>query len=173
MPSSLPLAEATSRQTYNARSETVAEKPSFRTPWRRRQFCLVPMACFFEPSYESGRAVRWSIGRRDAQSFTAGAIRDAWRSPSGEVLHSLSMLTVNADAHPLMARFHKPGDEKRSLVIVPPTSWNDWLNADESTARSLLTGPAPEVFVGEVAPIQAPRARAVLPELFNTSSGPP
>lgn len=101
----------------------MAEKPSFRTPWRRRQFCLVSMQCFFEPTYESGRAVRWSIGRRDTQPFTAGAIWDAWRSPSGETLHSFSMLTVNANDHPLTARFHKPGDEKRSLVIVPPERW--------------------------------------------------
>jgi len=155
------------RQTYNARSETVAEKPSFRTPWRRRQFCLVPMECFFEPSYESGRAVRWSIGRRDAQPFAPGAIWDAWRSPSGEVLYSFSMLTLNADAHPLMARFHKPDDEKRSLVIVPPESWADWLNSDESTARGLLTGPAPGVFVGEATPIPTPMARTTSPDLFS------
>lgn len=31
---------------------------------------------------------------------------------------SLSMLTVNADEHPLMRRFHKPGDEKRSVVVL-------------------------------------------------------
>jgi hypothetical protein len=49
------------------------------------------------------------------------------------------MLIVNAAEHPLMSRFHKPGDEKRSVVIVPPTGYADWLackSADE--ARSFL-----------------------------------
>jgi hypothetical protein len=38
------------------------------------------------------------------------------------------MLTVNANDHPLMKRFRKPGDEKRSVVIVPPDAYGDWLN---------------------------------------------
>ena len=46
------------RKTFNARSETVGEKPSYRNAWRRRQYCLVPMDAFYEPNYESGKAVR-------------------------------------------------------------------------------------------------------------------
>jgi putative SOS response-associated peptidase YedK len=49
------------------------------------------------------------------------------------------MLTINADDHPLMKRFHKPGDEKRSVVIIRPDDYEDWLscrNTDE--ARSFL-----------------------------------
>jgi putative SOS response-associated peptidase YedK len=143
---------AIARQTYNARAETVADKPSYRTPWRRRQFCLVPMQCFFEPNYESGRAVRWSIARTDGQPFAAAALWDAWESPEGRRMYSFSMLTVNADAHPLMARFHKPGDEKRSLVVVPRAAWTDWLTADPDGARALLSGPSPESFQGMAAP---------------------
>jgi putative SOS response-associated peptidase YedK len=49
------------------------------------------------------------------------------------------MLTVNADSHALMNRFHKPGDEKRSVVILPPSEYENWLacrSMDE--ARSFL-----------------------------------
>jgi len=49
------------------------------------------------------------------------------------------MLTVNANDHSLMKRFHKPEDEKRSVVIVPPAEYEDWLacrSTDE--ARSFL-----------------------------------
>lgn len=38
------------RQTYNARTETVATKPSFRNAWKRRQFCVIPAEAFYEPS---------------------------------------------------------------------------------------------------------------------------
>jgi len=49
------------RRTYNARSETVATLPSFRDAWRRSQRCIVPAESIFEPSYETGKAVRWRI----------------------------------------------------------------------------------------------------------------
>ncbi len=53
------------RSTYNARSETVGEKPSFREAWRRGQLCIIPADVIFEPCYETGRAVRWRIERVD------------------------------------------------------------------------------------------------------------
>jgi putative SOS response-associated peptidase YedK len=126
------------RSTYNARSETVAEKPSFRHAWRQRQFCLVPMQSFYEPNYESGRAVRWRIERADGHEFTVAGIWERWCSPTAAQLISFSMLTINADAHALMRRFHAPGDEKRSLVIVGAEDADRWLHADEATARQML-----------------------------------
>ena len=39
------------RQTYNARTETVATKPSFRHAWQRNQFCIIPAENFYEPCY--------------------------------------------------------------------------------------------------------------------------
>lgn len=52
----------------------------------------------------------------------------AWEKPEGPPSLSFTMLTVNANDHPLMKRFRKPGDEKRSVVIVPPDAYGDWLN---------------------------------------------
>ena len=49
------------RHTYNARSETAAAKPSFRHAWQARQYALLVVDRFYEPCYETGRAVRWSI----------------------------------------------------------------------------------------------------------------
>ncbi len=68
------------------------------------------------------------------------------------------MLTINADEHPLMRRFHKPGDEKRSVVVVPPERWQDWLYADEQQARALLQPFDPEQFTAETAPRPAAKA---------------
>lgn len=126
------------RSTYNARSETVAEKPSFRNAWRRRQFCLVPMRGFYEPNYESGRAVRWRIEPTDGAEFCVAGIWESWRAPTAQEVLSFSMLTINADAHALMRRFHAPGDEKRSIVVVPPAQYEAWLGADGARARELL-----------------------------------
>lgn len=54
----------------------------------------------------------------------------------GDVLHSYTMLTINADEHPLMKQFHKPTDEKRMVVILPENRYDEWLRAtaDQSAA---------------------------------------
>ena len=127
------------RRTYNARAETVAEKPSYRTAWRQRQFCLVPLGRFFEPCWETGKAVPWSIHRQDGEPFTVAGIWDRWNErATGEIVVSFSMLTINADGHPIMGRFHRPGDERRSLVVVPRRTWHDWLAAMPDTAEAML-----------------------------------
>ena len=53
--------EKIGRHTYNARSETVSQKPSYRLAWRQRQYGIVMADCFFEPNYVSGRAQNWKI----------------------------------------------------------------------------------------------------------------
>ena len=129
-----------SRHTYNARSETAAQKPSYRAAWRSRQFGLVVVDDFFEPSYESGRAVRWRIRLASSQPFGIACVWDRWRDPeSGQRVVSFSMLTVNADQHPMMKQFHKPGDEKRTPVVLAPDQFDQWLGADTATASSMMT----------------------------------
>ena len=97
------------------------------------------MAWFYEPCYESGRAVRHAIGMADASLFwVAGLWRD-WPDADGTVATSFTQITINADEHPLMRRMHKPLDEKRSLVILPQEEVGDWLACgDLETARSFL-----------------------------------
>jgi len=56
---------------------------------------------------------------------------------------SMTMLTINADNDPVFRRFHKPEDEKRSVVILPDDAWGDWLRCkSEDAARALLEGAA-------------------------------
>ncbi|KQV79935.1 hypothetical protein ASD15_18215 [Massilia sp. Root351] len=124
--------------TMNARSETVGQLRSFSGAWKRNQLCLVPMTAFYEPSYESGKAVRWGIGMADKSMFAVAGLWREWEGAAGSE-YSFTQLTINADDHELMRRFHKPGDEKRALVIVPQSEWDDWLNcSDPEYARSFL-----------------------------------
>jgi putative SOS response-associated peptidase YedK len=139
------------RRTYNARSETADSRPTYRGAWRRRQLALVPMTAFFEPDYETGKAVRWRIGRRDGEPFTVAALWDTWRPHGKETLHSFSMLTINADGHPVMGRFHRPGDEKRSLVVVPAQHRQAWLRTDDP--RAFLLEIPPDEFTSAPAPL--------------------
>ncbi|HEY9102227.1 SOS response-associated peptidase [Chitinimonas sp.] len=125
-------------KTYNARMETVAELPSYKPAWTASRFCLIPMCGFCEPCYESGQPERWQIGMEDDAAFAVAGIWSWWRNPhtqQGEA--SFSMLTINADEHPLMRRFHAPGDEKRMPVIIHPENYDRWLSATPEQARAL------------------------------------
>lgn len=129
-----------SRHTYNARSETVAEKPSFRSGWRNRQYGLVLVDDFFEPSYETGKAVRWRIGLASGDPFGIACLWDRWTDPtSGELVVSFSMLTVNANDHPVMRQFHNPGDEKRTPVVISTDAYDRWLSAAPAEAAEMMT----------------------------------
>ena len=117
------------RHTFNARSETVAKKPSFREAWKRAQHCIVPAEVLFEPDWRSGKSVSTRIVRADGEPLGIAGLWSSWRSPKGELVHSYTMLTVNADDHSLMRMFHKPTDEKRMVVILPTNRYQDWLQA--------------------------------------------
>ncbi|CAN5347331.1 hypothetical protein BH11PSE11_BH11PSE11_33280 [soil metagenome] len=155
------------RQTYNARSETVAAKPTYRNAWRRRQFCIVPLESFFEPSYETGKAVRWKIAHASDRPLGLAAIWE-WRpngGPDDRPLVSFSMLTVNADGHPLMQRFHKPEDEKRMVVILEPTQYEAWLHATPAQAEGFMQRYPAEQLIAEAAP-KPPGLRKATPKLI-------
>lgn len=124
--------------TMNCRTETVALKRSFSGAWRTSQLCLIPCNWFYEPNYETGKAVRWRINMADGKPLAIAGLWRAWSEPDGLAL-SFTMLTLNADDHPLMRRFHKPGSEKRSVVIVPPSQYEEWLECrDPEVARTFL-----------------------------------
>ena len=127
------------RKTYNARSETVSEKPSYKHAWSKRHYALALADAFYEPCYESGKAVRTKIQQVNHEPMAIASIWDTWTEPeTGELIVSFSMLTIDAGKHPLMNRCHKPEDEKRTVVPLRPELFNDWLNATPDTAQSLL-----------------------------------
>lgn len=123
-----------SSYTYNARTETVAEKPSFRHAWKYSKFCLVPVQEFYEPKYIDGKAHWYTIKREDDRPFTVAAIYDDAVIKDSKV-RSFSMLTINSDNHPFMKQFHAPADEKRSIIVIPEEYRNDWLNVDHEQAH--------------------------------------
>lgn len=132
--------------TVNARSEEMASKPSYRAPWARGQRCIIPAVSFDEPCWESGRNVWWRFHQANGEPWGLAGLWAQWTDPSsGEVLESYTMLTLNADAHPLMSRMHKPDpklppdqQDKRSVVALPPEAWAEWLSAPREAAAGLI-----------------------------------
>jgi putative SOS response-associated peptidase YedK len=148
-----------SKFTYNARTETVAEKRSYATPWKKHQFGIVPMLGFYEPNWETGKSIRYRIERADRAAFGIAALWNWWPGKEKEPARlSFSLLTINADQHPIMQKFHRPGDEKRSIIILEPNEYDAWLHAkSESVSRHVdLFEPA------EFMTISAPKVARVL-----------
>ncbi len=133
--------KAYAQKTYNARSETVAERNSYKSPWKHRKFGLVLADSFYEPLYdETGKNSKPTpIYRSDGEPT---AIASIWESfidiNTREVVRSFSMLTVNADSHPLMSKFHEPGHEKRSVVVIENGDLKKWLTANHQQAQELI-----------------------------------
>lgn len=130
--------------TTNARSETLGEKPTWAKYWKASQLCLVPARSIFEPNYEAdpSKSTRFRIWLRNESDFAIAGLWREWGARPDGLAPSVSftMLTVNADPHPLMRRMHAPNKEKRSVVIVPRVQWDDWLACDDpEVARTFLT----------------------------------
>lgn len=144
------------RKTYNSRSETVDKLPSFRDAWAKSRRCIIPVEWLYETCYESGAAERWRIQAEGAIPMGVAGIYNPWRAPDGSLLWTFSMLTINADGHPVFSRMHKPGDEKRMVVILDPQDYDPWLLCSPAQAKRYFRqwGGALEAF-----PAPLPRRR--------------
>ncbi|HEU5294959.1 MAG TPA: SOS response-associated peptidase family protein [Burkholderiaceae bacterium] len=140
--------------TANARFEEVTRKPSFKEAWRRGRRCVIPALSFDEPNWESGRNVWWRFRRADGAPWGLAGLWNSWTDEAtGRELESYTMLTVNADEHPLMRRMHKPDprlpperQDKRSVVAIELEDVDRWLHARTRDAAQLVRAPALELF---------------------------
>lgn len=126
------------RQTYNARSETVHEKPSFRDAWRLSRHCIIPAEAFYEPDWHTGKCKPTRIVRADGKPIGIAGLWTGWKQPSGQILRSFTMLTVNADDHAFMRNYHKPQDEKRMIVILQENDYDAWLSVPPEDSKRFL-----------------------------------
>ena len=125
------------RHTYNARTETVAEKPSFRHAWHKNQVALIPVEAILEPKYIDGKPRWYEIAREDGLPFTMAAIYEN-AVINDQPIRSMSLLTMNAYQHPFMKQFHAPNHEKRSIIVIPEENRTDWLNCTSNEATQFF-----------------------------------
>ncbi|GAA4412340.1 SOS response-associated peptidase [Quisquiliibacterium transsilvanicum] len=140
--------------TINARSEELAQRPTYRTAWARGQRCIIPAVSFDEPNWETGRNVWWRFRRADGEPWGLAGLRNTWIDrATGEIHESYTMLTINADGHALMGRMHKPdpalppdAQDKRSVIPIERADAEHWLAGSVEDARALMRVPRVDVF---------------------------
>jgi putative SOS response-associated peptidase YedK len=119
--------------TFNARAETVAEKPTFRHAFRRRR-CLVPATAFYEWQQDGRRKVPFAFVVGDGELFALAGLYATWHSPSGEPVQTYTILTTTPNE--LVAPVHN-----RMPVILSPDVEAAWLDPhleDTAYLQSLL-----------------------------------
>ncbi len=127
---------AIGHKLINARSETAAEKPSFRSAFRHRR-CLIPADGFYEWQRGGGTRQPWLFGLRNGAPFAFAGLWERWTVPAGvpltgslaerrpgDAVETCTILTAAANA--TVAPVHG-----RMPVILPPDSYSPWLSGDD------------------------------------------
>ena len=104
----------------NARSETVTEKPSFRTAFKRRR-CIIPADGFYEWQKLNGGKQPQYIHAVDGRPLALAGLWELWQDPEGSMLQTCTILTTTPNE--LMAPIHN-----RMPVIVEPEDFDMWLD---------------------------------------------
>ena len=107
---------------FNARSETAAEKASFRTPYRRRR-ALIPATGWYEWEGVEKPKTPYYIHEEERDLFAFAGLWDKWRVDEGIELLSCTILTTPATG--ALKHLHH-----RMPVRLPKDQWDRWLDWD-------------------------------------------
>lgn len=137
--------ESSPQGMINARSETVAEKPSFRHAFKQRR-CLIPMNGFYEwASSPSGKKQPVYCSSSTGELLFAAGIWEHWTSPDEHMaFDAFAIITVPANS--MMRVFHE-----RMPAFIDKENIQSWLFDSECAASLLIPKPSSQcksVYVG-------------------------
>ncbi len=128
--------EKIASRLVNARVETAADKPAFRSAFRKRR-CLIPADGFYEWKTERRQKQPLLIRLHHAGPFAFAGLWESWHGTDGAALETCTILTTTANE--LIRPFHD-----RMPVIVAPTDYDAWLDVSHPlTAEDRLFEPFP------------------------------
>ncbi|MDH5642104.1 MAG: SOS response-associated peptidase [Nitrospira sp.] len=126
----------------NARSETLTEKPSFRTAFKRRR-CIVPATGYYEWRKLAKGKQPYHIGLRDKAPMAFAGLWESWSTPEGDPLESYTIITCPANEATKQLHDRMP-------VVLAPDDYERWLapgNEDVKALQGLLKPFADEPIV--------------------------
>ena len=120
-------------RTVNARSETIFEKPAFRSSAGKKH-CLVIADGFFEWRYFQGKNYPYYIKLKNREAFSIAGLWDCWdNNTTGEQVYSYTIITT--EANPLMAKIHNK--KKRMPAILNKEDEQKWINPSINKEEAL------------------------------------
>jgi putative SOS response-associated peptidase YedK len=137
---------AIGNRMFNARAETLAEKPSFKEAFKKRR-CLIPVDGFYEWQKTEKGKQPLCFSLKSGRPFGLAGLYETWVSPDEECLHTCTIITT--DANDLIRPIHD-----RMPVILPQekeAAWLDSRNGNLAALSSLLKPyPADEMAISGV-----------------------
>jgi putative SOS response-associated peptidase YedK len=122
---------AIANKLINARAETIAEKPSFRNPFKSKR-CLIIADGFYEWQGSGADKRPFYICMKDEKPFGMAGIYDYWKNPKGVKIITCAIITT--EANKVMAPIHH-----RMPVIIGPEDYDTWLDPAETDTSKMLT----------------------------------
>ncbi len=117
----------------NARAETIAEKPAFKSAARERR-CLIPASGFYEWTKDAdGNRLPWYIRPKDGEIIAFAGVWQDWER-EGKAHTTCAIVTTAANAP--MSEIHH-----RMPVILAPNDWGLWLGEQGKGAATLMHAP--------------------------------
>lgn len=123
---------------FNARSETLADKPSFQESWNKKRRCIIPATCFYEwPKHAKGtRGIPpYKVSLNGFQLFGFAGL---WSKTE----HGVSFTIITRDAIDPIRKIHP-----RMPVMLTPEIYKAWFGATLSEAAQILTNPETDDFI--------------------------
>jgi putative SOS response-associated peptidase YedK len=123
----------------NARAETIAEKPTFRSAFKHRR-CLIVADGFYEWKQQSSKKQPFYFCLQDKQLFCFAGLWEQWKPSEKEQIASCTILTTQPNE--LVQAFHN-----RMPVILKPQDYDLWLDPQVQTPETLqpLLNPYPAI----------------------------
>jgi putative SOS response-associated peptidase YedK len=121
--------QKTKYSTINARIESVAEKPTYRTPFKRRR-CLIPADGFYEWKKVEGNKIPHHIRMKDGGVFAFAGLWDHWEG-EGQTLDSCTIIVMPANE--IMKPIHE-----RMPVIIAPAHYDWWLDSRVTDKQEIM-----------------------------------
>ena len=122
----------------NARLETIAEKPAFRSAWKSRR-CLVPASGYYEWRLEGGIKQPYWIHQRNEPLLMFAGLWENWKAPTGDWLQSFAIVTCSAVD--TMLQLHD-----RTPLMLSPQVLHDWLHGSTQQATAIaLSAEVPDL----------------------------
>jgi putative SOS response-associated peptidase YedK len=119
------------RSTFNARAETIATKPMFRSAFMSSRI-LVPVDAFYEWETLAPKVKQpYAFRRADGDPIVFAGLRAWWRSPEGVELNSATIITTAAGPDMPI--------HDRQPVVLEPARWDEWLDPELADLKKLET----------------------------------
>lgn len=136
---------------FNARAETIADKPSFRVSFQKRR-CLILADGFYEWKKEGNKKVPYLFSLGSRKPFTFAGLWDSWKNVDGQEIRSCTIITTSPNA--LVNQYH----DRMPVILEESVRWH-WLEGGDPNELKSYLKPIDQGLMAEPIPVDLTNPR--------------